>query len=230
MVSIYSPNPLLEKSCRNDLDPSFKLLILILAMCLSKILPLCFPIKGIRLILPNSCVTWLSVCTIDCPMRNKDAAMWDGGKSTWGGRARGFGTVQTPNPKYVQKKVDSETSPKKKPVEAPKDKRLKATTKVPKSKKKKLPALGLETLSYIALSKVEPMKIAIQRTQQQSSSVSSSFISNMLNPNPDIGIDSILNLNTESTSLVDVAINTNVEIPPSSVTTPPPLPIHFIQP
>ncbi|GJY59269.1 hypothetical protein Tco_0459161 [Tanacetum coccineum] len=37
--------------------------------------------------------------------------------------------------------------------------------------------------------------------QQQSSSVSSSFISNMLNPNLDTGIDSILNLNTESTSL-----------------------------
>ncbi|GKA97002.1 hypothetical protein Tco_0824896 [Tanacetum coccineum] len=39
--------------------------------------------------------------------------------------------------------------------------------------------------------------------QQQSSSVSSCFISNMLNPNPDTGIDSILNLNTESTSLFE---------------------------
>ncbi|GKF79823.1 hypothetical protein Tco_0235391, partial [Tanacetum coccineum] len=38
--------------------------------------------------------------------------------------------------------------------------------------------------------------------QPHSSSVSSGFISNMLNPNP--GIDSILNLKTESTSLVDV--------------------------
>ncbi|GJT11946.1 hypothetical protein Tco_0858988 [Tanacetum coccineum] len=52
----------------------------------------------------------------------------------------------------------------------------------------------------------------------------------MLNPNPDIGIDSILNLNTESTSLVDVPISTNVEMPPSSVTPLPSPPILFIQP
>ncbi|GJR40162.1 hypothetical protein Tco_1215846 [Tanacetum coccineum] len=50
--------------------------------------------------------------------------------------------------------------------------------------------------------------------QQQSSSVSSGFISDMLIPNPDTGIDSILNLNTESTSLVDVPVTTNVELPP----------------
>ncbi|GJZ22447.1 hypothetical protein Tco_0559486 [Tanacetum coccineum] len=56
------------------------------------------------------------------------------------------------------------------------------------------------------------------------------FISNMLNPNPDTGIDSILNLNMESTSLVDVPVTTNVEMPPSSVTTLPPPPIPFIQP
>ncbi|GJW41479.1 hypothetical protein Tco_0067324 [Tanacetum coccineum] len=66
--------------------------------------------------------------------------------------------------------------------------------------------------------------------QQQSSSVSLGFISNMLNPNPDTGIDSILNLNTESTSLVDVLVSTNVEMPPSSVTPLPPPPIPFIQP
>ncbi|GJR59538.1 hypothetical protein Tco_1501700 [Tanacetum coccineum] len=66
--------------------------------------------------------------------------------------------------------------------------------------------------------------------QHQSSSVSSGFISNMLNPNPDTGIDSILNLNTESTSLVDVPVTTNVEMPPSSVTTLPPPPIPPIQP
>ncbi|GJT86746.1 hypothetical protein Tco_1068463 [Tanacetum coccineum] len=53
------------------------------------------------------------------------------------------------------------------------------------------------------------------KVQQQSSSVSSSFISNMLNPNLDTGIDSILNLNTESTSLVDVPVSMNVEMPPS---------------
>ncbi|GJS16379.1 hypothetical protein Tco_0410851 [Tanacetum coccineum] len=50
----------------------------------------------------------------------------------------------------------------------------------------------------------------------QSSSVSSGFISNMLNLNSDTGIDSILNMNTESTSLVDLPITTNVEMPPSS--------------
>ncbi|GJW41291.1 hypothetical protein Tco_0067136 [Tanacetum coccineum] len=64
----------------------------------------------------------------------------------------------------------------------------------------------------------------------QSSSVSSGFISNMLNPNPDTGIDSILNLNTKSTSLVDVPITTNAEMPPSSVTTLPLPPIPLIQP
>ncbi|GJR60475.1 hypothetical protein Tco_1502637 [Tanacetum coccineum] len=66
--------------------------------------------------------------------------------------------------------------------------------------------------------------------QQQSSSVSSGFISNMINPNPNTGIDFILNLNTESTLLVDVPIMTNAEMPPSSVTTLPPPPISFIQP
>ncbi|GKA85878.1 hypothetical protein Tco_0807532 [Tanacetum coccineum] len=66
--------------------------------------------------------------------------------------------------------------------------------------------------------------------QQQSSSVSLGFISNMLNPNPDTSIDSILNLNTESTSLVDVPVTTNVEMPPSSVTTLPPPPITLVQP
>ncbi|GKB67702.1 hypothetical protein Tco_0929114 [Tanacetum coccineum] len=52
----------------------------------------------------------------------------------------------------------------------------------------------------------------------------------MLNPNPNTGIDSILNLNTDSTSLVDVPVTPNVEMPPSFVTTLPPPPIHFIQP
>nr|GEY22073.1 hypothetical protein [Tanacetum cinerariifolium] len=64
----------------------------------------------------------------------------------------------------------------------------------------------------------------------QSSSVSSSFISKMLIPNPDTGIDSILNLNNKSTSLVDVLVTTNDEIPPSSVTTLPPPPIPLIHP
>ncbi|GJS76635.1 hypothetical protein Tco_0726516 [Tanacetum coccineum] len=66
--------------------------------------------------------------------------------------------------------------------------------------------------------------------QQQSSSVSSGFISKMLNPIPDTCIDSILNLNFESTSLVDVHVTTHNQIPPSSVTTLPPPPIPLIQP
>ncbi|GJT97255.1 hypothetical protein Tco_1092773 [Tanacetum coccineum] len=59
--------------------------------------------------------------------------------------------------------------------------------------------------------------------QQQSSSVSSGFVSNMLNPSPDTGIDSIFNLNTESTSSVDVSATT-IAKPPLLSTTPLPLP------
>ncbi|GJZ33087.1 hypothetical protein Tco_0578523, partial [Tanacetum coccineum] len=66
--------------------------------------------------------------------------------------------------------------------------------------------------------------------QQQSSSVSSGFISNMLNPYPDTCIDSILNLNTELTSLVDVPVTTNIEMPHSSVTTLLPPHIPYCQP
>ncbi|GJY34499.1 hypothetical protein Tco_0418968 [Tanacetum coccineum] len=72
--------------------------------------------------------------------------------------------------------------------------------------------------------------VVTPEVQQQSFSVSSGFISNMLNPNPDTGIDSILNMNTESTSLVDVLVTTNVEMPPSFVTTLHPPPIHLFQP
>nr|GEV44302.1 hypothetical protein [Tanacetum cinerariifolium] len=54
--------------------------------------------------------------------------------------------------------------------------------------------------------------------QQQSSSVSSRFILNMLNPSPDIGIDSIC----ESTPRVDVLVTTTAEPPLLSTTLPPP--------
>ncbi|GJT70079.1 hypothetical protein Tco_1029365 [Tanacetum coccineum] len=69
--------------------------------------------------------------------------------------------------------------------------------------------------------------VVTPEVQQQSSSVSSGFISKMLNPNPDTGIDSILNLNIESTSLVDVPVTTNAEMPPLYATTlsPPPIPL-----
>ncbi|GKG40254.1 hypothetical protein Tco_0467031, partial [Tanacetum coccineum] len=43
------------------------------------------------------------------------------------------------------------------------------------------------------------------------------------------GIDSILNLNTETTYLVDVPVTTNVEMPPSSITVLPPPPIPLVQ-
>ncbi|GJY64193.1 hypothetical protein Tco_0465653 [Tanacetum coccineum] len=45
------------------------------------------------------------------------------------------------------------------------------------------------------------------------SSVSSGFISNMLNPSPDTGIDTIFTSNTEATSLVDVPVTTIAEPP-----------------
>ncbi|GJR74898.1 uncharacterized mitochondrial protein-like protein [Tanacetum coccineum] len=64
--------------------------------------------------------------------------------------------------------------------------------------------------------------------QQQSSSVSSGFVSNMLNPSPDTGIDSIFNLNTESTSLVDVSVTTIAEPPLLSATILPPPPTPLI--
>ncbi|GJX21300.1 hypothetical protein Tco_0223977 [Tanacetum coccineum] len=64
--------------------------------------------------------------------------------------------------------------------------------------------------------------------QQQSSSVSSGFVSNMLNPSPDTSIDSIFNLNTESTSLIDVPVTTIVEPPLLSTTTLPPPPTPLI--
>ncbi|GJU63844.1 hypothetical protein Tco_1245679 [Tanacetum coccineum] len=64
--------------------------------------------------------------------------------------------------------------------------------------------------------------------QQQSSSVSSGFVSNMLNPSPDTGIDSIFNLNTESTSLIDVPVTTIAEPPLLSATTLPPPPTPLI--
>ncbi|GKC25440.1 hypothetical protein Tco_1027590 [Tanacetum coccineum] len=64
--------------------------------------------------------------------------------------------------------------------------------------------------------------------QQQSSSVSSGFISNMLNPRPDTGIDSIFNLNTEATSLIDVPVTTIAEPPFMFATTLPPPPTPLI--
>ncbi|GJR93365.1 hypothetical protein Tco_0265539 [Tanacetum coccineum] len=64
--------------------------------------------------------------------------------------------------------------------------------------------------------------------QQQSSSVSSGFVSNMLNPSSDTCINSIFTLNTEATSLLDVPVTTIVEPPLLSATTLPPPPTPLI--
>ncbi|GKD68640.1 hypothetical protein Tco_1322730 [Tanacetum coccineum] len=64
--------------------------------------------------------------------------------------------------------------------------------------------------------------------QQQSSSVSSGFVSNMLNPRPNTGIDSIFTLNIEATSLVNVSVTTITEPPLVSATTLPPPPTPLI--
>ncbi|GKD25747.1 hypothetical protein Tco_1231961, partial [Tanacetum coccineum] len=64
--------------------------------------------------------------------------------------------------------------------------------------------------------------------QQQCSSMSYGFVSNMLNPSPDTGIDSLFNLNTESTLLVDVPVITFAEPPLLSATTLPPPPTPLI--
>ncbi|GJT50209.1 hypothetical protein Tco_0976366 [Tanacetum coccineum] len=47
--------------------------------------------------------------------------------------------------------------------------------------------------------------------QQQSSSVSSGFVSNMLNTNQDTGVDAIFGHNTEATSLVDIPVTAIAE-------------------
>ncbi|GKF88401.1 hypothetical protein Tco_0259278, partial [Tanacetum coccineum] len=65
-------------------------------------------------------------------------------------------------------------------------------------------------------------------SQQQSSSMSSGFVSNMLNPSLDTDIDSIFNLNTESTSLIDVSVTTIAEPPLLSTTTLPQPPTPLI--
>ncbi|GKF46150.1 hypothetical protein Tco_0135952, partial [Tanacetum coccineum] len=47
--------------------------------------------------------------------------------------------------------------------------------------------------------------------QQQSSSVSSGFVSNKLNPNQDIGVDAIFRKHAKATSLMDIPITTIAE-------------------
>ncbi|GKF29211.1 hypothetical protein Tco_0095553, partial [Tanacetum coccineum] len=58
--------------------------------------------------------------------------------------------------------------------------------------------------------------------QQQSSSVSSGFVSNMLNPNQDTGVDDIFGQHAEATPLIDTPVTAIVEPSFSAPTNHPP--------
>ncbi|GKA31777.1 hypothetical protein Tco_0718144 [Tanacetum coccineum] len=78
---------------------------------------------------------------------------------------------KAPKPKYIRKKADSDTSPKKKPVQATKGTRLQSKAKVSKLDKKKQPAKktkakGLDVLSEIALTEAEQIKLATKRSKK----------------------------------------------------------------
>ncbi|GJV21687.1 hypothetical protein Tco_1370707 [Tanacetum coccineum] len=75
--------------------------------------------------------------------------------------------------------------------------------------------------THVTLTPVNP------EGHRQSSSLSSGFISNTLNPNPYTGIDSILN--TESTSLVEIPVTSVADTTPSFAITLPPPPLPLIQ-
>ncbi|GJV24993.1 hypothetical protein Tco_1377688 [Tanacetum coccineum] len=75
-------------------------------------------------------------------------------------------------PKYIQKKANSDTSPKKKPIQATKGTRLQSKAKVSKLDKKKQPAKktkekGLDVLSEITLTKAEQIKLATKRSKKE---------------------------------------------------------------
>nr|GEW11576.1 hypothetical protein [Tanacetum cinerariifolium] len=78
---------------------------------------------------------------------------------------------KAPKPKYFQKKADSDTSPKKKQVQATKGTRLKSKANVAKPNKKKQPAKkkkvkGLAVLSEVALTEAEQIKLATKRSKK----------------------------------------------------------------
>ncbi|GKB46300.1 hypothetical protein Tco_0897053 [Tanacetum coccineum] len=73
--------------------------------------------------------------------------------------------------KYIRKKSDSDTSPKKKHAQATKGTRLKSKAKVAKPDKKKQPikkikAKGLAVLSKVALTEAEQIKLATKRSKK----------------------------------------------------------------
>ncbi|GKF56479.1 hypothetical protein Tco_0166819, partial [Tanacetum coccineum] len=69
---------------------------------------------------------------------------------------------KTPKPKTKKKKADSESSPKTKPTQASKGKRIKTSAKGDKSKSK-----GLTVLSEVALSKAEQLKLSTKRSRKE---------------------------------------------------------------
>ncbi|GJW01206.1 hypothetical protein Tco_1556457 [Tanacetum coccineum] len=69
-----------------------------------------------------------------------------------------------------KKKANYDTTPKEKLPIDPKDKRVKQTGKMIGSGKQKQPTTGLETLSDIALTETEQLKIAIKRSRIQTHS------------------------------------------------------------
>ncbi|GJX22881.1 hypothetical protein Tco_0227326 [Tanacetum coccineum] len=72
--------------------------------------------------------------------------------------------------------------------------------------------------SHVTLTPVNP------DGQQQSSSVSSGFVSNMLNPNQDTGVDAIFGQHAEATSLIDTPVTAIAEPSFSAPTNRPPTP------
>ncbi|GKD31594.1 hypothetical protein Tco_1242372, partial [Tanacetum coccineum] len=64
--------------------------------------------------------------------------------------------------------------------------------------------------------------------QQQSSSVSSGFVSNMLNPNQDTGVDDIFGQHTEATSLIDTPVTAFMEPSFTAQINRPPTPFPLV--
>ncbi|GJY17250.1 hypothetical protein Tco_0388741 [Tanacetum coccineum] len=100
-------------------------------------------------------------------------------------------------------------------------------TKEMRRSKIPMPSLEIEQL-LVTLTPVNP------DGQQQSSSVSSGFVSNMLNPNQDTGVDAIFGQHAEATSLIDIHVTAIAEpsffAPINRPPTPNPLFIQLQQP
>ncbi|GJS38718.1 hypothetical protein Tco_0563761 [Tanacetum coccineum] len=90
-----------------------------------------------------------------------------------------------------KKKANSDSTPKEKPPIYPKDKRVKQTGKMTGLGKQKQPATGLETLSEIALTETEQLKIAIKRSRIQTHNSQASGLGD--------GVDILLKVPDEQT-------------------------------